>query len=75
MSINNNLLTNALCFCDALTLLERFPSGIITLVHLDPPWNTIARSSWNDETKSNYKFLGSKLSMELINSLIKKLII
>jgi DNA modification methylase len=42
-----NLEDNALCLCDALILLERLPSGVVTLAYLDPPWNTGSGLEWN----------------------------
>lgn len=38
-----NFETNTLFSCDALILLERLPSEVVTLAYLDPPWNTCSR--------------------------------
>jgi len=38
---------NALFACDALILLERLPSEIVTLVYLDLPWNMGFGSEWS----------------------------
>jgi DNA modification methylase len=35
-----NFETNSLFVCDALVLLERLPTGVVTLAYLDPPWGT-----------------------------------
>src|SRR5712692_3284321 len=41
-----NFKTNALFACDALTLLERLPSEVVTLAYLDPPWNMGSGLEW-----------------------------
>ena len=40
MGVQVKLKSNAILTCDALTLLERLPSEVVTLAYLDPPWNT-----------------------------------
>lgn len=42
-----NFETNSLFACDALILLERLPSEVVTLAYLDPPWNTGSGLAWN----------------------------
>ena len=42
-----NVKTNALFACDALSLLERLDSEVVTLVYLDPPWSTTSGLDFN----------------------------
>ena len=42
-----NVKTNALFACDALSLLERLDSEVVTLVYLDPPWNIASGLDFN----------------------------
>lgn len=42
-----NVKTNVLFACDALSLLERLDSEVVTLVYLDPPWNTASGLDFN----------------------------
>ena len=62
-----NCKTNALFACDALILLERLPSEMVTLAYLDPPWNTGSGSEWNTAKSSD-------LSDELYASYLSKVV-
>ncbi len=49
-----NFEANTLFSCDALTLLERLPSEVVTLAYLDPPWNTVKSRELSDEQYASY---------------------
>ena len=49
-----NFKANTLFSCDALILLERLPSEVVTLAYLDPPWNTAKSRELSDEQYASY---------------------
>ena len=59
-----NLETNSLFACDALILLERLPNESVTLVYLDPPWNTSLDSKLNTDSYSRLNAAKSRESSE-----------
>ena len=49
-----NLNGNAIFTSDALAFIEHVPSDTVTLVYLDPPWNTKSDFNFGPDSSGNY---------------------